>query len=372
MAWRRSLSEYSLFLSSYCAQHLLYSRKRIPANPGSILLVKLDHFGDILLSLPVLMNLREAYPAAHITVLAGSWVRSLLETHPEIDQVIDYNAPFFARTAPATPLIHRWQLLRVLRARRDELLVDLRGSWLTLIHAVLGKPLCRLDRASRNVPWRFDKDAPTHELARNLEILSPIPTPHQIPTWPVAAEQIQWAWSFLASEGIVLSRPLFALHPGSPVSIKRWPAEYFAELADALIAHYGAQVIMLGNAEERPIADQIQGAASGALWNLAGKTTLLELLGILRNCTGFIGIDSGPMHLAAAVGIPTVGLFGPSDASRFGPVGPHVCTIQAATDCCSPCMGERCREERTSCIEDIPVARVWNALEGLLESSGEP
>ncbi len=362
MLWRRSLSEYCLFLASSLIQHLFYSKKQLPDKLESILLIKLDHIGDVLLSLPILANLRAAFPEAHITMMAGTWMRELLESHPHIDEVLCYNAPFFARSVPSTPLRMRWMLLRALRSRHEELIVDLRGSWLTLLAAATRCARYRLDRASRNVSWGFHRNAPEHELDRNLEVLASIPKPHCVPDWPVQTDQIFSAWNFLSSRGVVLKRPIFAIHPGSPVALKCWPPDRFIELADALIARYDAQVLFVGASGESDLIDRIQVAMHHDSWNLAGQTTLTELLGILKNCTGFIGNDSGPMHLAAAVGIPTVGIFGPSSPGRFGPIGPHVRCLRHKPDC-PPCMADRCKFHDGGCVGEVSVEDVLKALD---------
>ena len=155
---------------------------------------------------------------------------------------------------------------------------------------------------------------------------------------------------------------MIAIHPGSPIPIKRWMPERYAELADWLIARKRAQILFVGVEDEIPIITDIQGLMRAETNNVAGKTSLTQLASILQTCSVFIGNDSGPMHLAAAVGIPTIGLYGPGDPTRFGPVGTMCQTIRRKTDC-PPCPETTCRFGTDGCMSAIRVTDVIQTLE---------
>ena len=137
----------------------------------------------------------------------------------------------------------------------------------------------------------------------------------------MTAEDEKWISDFLLTHQIDRQEPLVAIHPGSPIPLKRWLPERYAELADWLIAQKRAQVLFVGVEDEISIITQVQGLMRGESINIAGKTTVTQLASILHSCNVFIGNDSGPMHLAAAVGTQTIGLYGPGDPTRFGPIG---------------------------------------------------
>lgn len=363
----QKLSEILTLIVSAAVQWLFY-RKRLPKDftPKRVLVVKLDHLGDVLLSTPVFSNLRQTYPNAELHALTGAWSRVVLENHPDINKILEYNSPAFCRTGEPTSLRQTCQLYRALRRQKYELMVQLRGDWRITCFALLRVTPKRLDRAALQVANKlgFPQFTGTHETTRNLDVLAKadIPTPIQTTTFAVTAEAKEWASGFIKTYHIDRERPLIAIHPGSPISLKRWLPERYAELADWLIAHKRAEILFVGVTEEIPIITEIQRLMRAESHNIAGKTTLTELASILHISQVFIGNDSGPMHLAAAVGTQTIGLYGPGDPNRFGPVGPKCQTIQRKQDC-PQCVGTTCRLGKDGCMAKIQVDDVIQTLE---------
>ena len=363
----QNASETLTLISSTAVQWLFY-RKRLPKDftPKRILVVKLDHLGDVLLATPVFSNLRQAYPNAELHALTGAWTRVVLEKHPDVNEVLEYNSPTFCRTGPPTPLRETFRLYQQLHRQKYDLLVELRSDWRIVCFALLRIAPKRLDRAASQVANKlgFPQFTGTHETTRNLDVLhkAGIPTPIQTTTFAVTAADERWVSDFLTTLQIDSERPLIALHPGSPIQIKRWMPERYAELADWLIARKRAQILFVGVKDEIPIITEIQGLMQSASINIAGKTTLTQLASILPQCNVFIGNDSGPMHLAAAVGTRTIGLYGPGDPTRFGPVGSMCQTIRRRTDC-PPCPETTCRFGEDGCMSAIRVTDVIQTLE---------
>lgn len=363
----QNASETLTLIASAVVQWLFY-RKPLPKNftPERVLVVKLDHLGDVLLATPVLSNLRRAYPNTELHVLTGAWSRVVLEKHPDVSKVIEYNSPAFCRTGQPTSLKQTFRLYRALRRQKYDLIVELRGDWRIIWFAFLRLTPKRLDRAALQVENKlgFVRFTGTHETTRNLDVLKQagIPIPVQTTTFSVTTEDEKWASDFLATHQIDREYPLIAIHPGSPIELKRWLPERYAELADWLIAQKGAQILFVGVKDEIQIITDIQARMQGESINIAGKTTLTELASILHKCNIFIGNDSGPMHLAAAVGIHTIGLYGPGDPTRFGPVGAKCQTIRRKLDC-PPCSGTTCRFGEEGCMSKIQVTDVIQTLE---------
>ena len=364
----QNISETLTLIASAAVQWLFYSKRRFPKDfaPRRILVVKLDHLGDVLLATPVFSNLRRAYPDAELHALTGAWSRVVLEKHPDVNKVLEYNSPVFCRTGQPTSLRETFQLYKQLRHQKYDLLVTLRSDWRTLCFALLRVTPKRLDRAALQVANKLG--APqftgTHETTRNLDVLhkAGIPTPIQTTTFSVGEEDEKWASDFLDSLHIDRERPLIAIHPGSPIPIKRWMPDRYAELANWLIARKRAQILFVGVEDEIPIITDIQGLMRAETNNIAGKTSLTQLASILQKCNVFVGNDSGPMHLAAAVGTRTIGLYGPGDPTRFGPVGPMCQTIRRKTDC-PPCPETTCRFGEDGCMSAIRVTDVIQTLE---------
>ena len=374
----RNVLETLTLIAAAAVQWLFY-RKGVPKDwiPKRILVIKLDHVGDVLLATPAFDNLRQAYPNAELHALAGKWSRVILENQPAVDEVIEYNSPFFCRPGEQpTRLLEAVQLYRRLHREKYELVVELRGDWRIVCFALLRVAPKQIGRAALQVANKlgFSRFSGTHETTRNLDVLNRagIPTPVQTPTFPVTAEDKRWAADFLAARGVHAAwrgtgprptkGPLVAIHPGSPVVLKRWRPERYAKLADWLVAQKRAKIIFVGVDAEMPIIAEIQALMREKSFNIAGKTSLTQLASILQLCQLFIGNDSGPMHLAAAVGIPTIGLYGPGDPGRFGPVGAQCQTLRQKPDC-PPCLGTTCRFGGEGCMSEIQVADVIQAID---------
>ena len=362
----QNATEILTLIASAAVQWLFY-RKRLPKDfvPERILVIKLDHLGDVLLATPVFSNLRRAYPNAELHALTGAWSRVVLENHPDVNNVVEYNSPAFCRTGQPTSLRETFNLYRQLRRQKYGLIVELRSDWRTVWFAFLRLTPKRLSRAALQVANKlgFAQFSGTHETTRNLDVLrqAGIPTSVETAIFSVTTEDKKWASDFLATYQIDRQHPLIAIHPGSPIALKRWMPERYAELADWLIAQKRAQILYVGVKDEIPITTEIQALMRGESINIAGKTTLTQLASILHTCNVFIGNDSGPMHLAAAVGTQTIGLYGPGDPTRFGPAGAKCQTIQRKSDC--PCLGTVCRYGKSGCMSEIQVTDVIQVLE---------
>lgn len=363
----QNAAEILNLIVSAAVQWLFY-RKPLPRDfvPKRILVVKLDHLGDVILATPVFSNLRQAYPNVELHALTGTWSRVVLERHPDVRTIFDYNSPAFSRTGQSTSLKQAFQLYRELRRQKYDLVVELRGDWRTTGFSLLRLTPHRLSRAALQIEnkLRLARFSGTHETTRNLDLLrhASIPTPFQNATFSVTIADEKWASDFLAIHKINKQYPLVAIHSGSPMPLKRWSPERYAELADWLIARKGTQILFVGVKDEVPIVTEIQRRMQGASINIAGETTLTQLASILHTCNVFIGNDSGPMHLAAAVGTPTIGLYGPGDPTRFAPIGVTCRTIRPKFDC-PPCFGATCRFGKDGCMSEIQVTDVIQVLE---------
>ena len=336
----QNATEILTLIASAAVQWLFY-RKRLPQDftPERILVIKLDHLGDVLLATPVFSNLRRAYPNAELHAFTGAWSRVVLERHPDVNRVVEYNSPPFCRTGQPTSLRETFKLYRQLRRQKYDLMVDLRSDWRIVWFAFGRLTSRRLSRAALQVANKlgFAQFSGPHETTRNLDVLkqADIPTPVQTAIFSVTTGDKKWASDLLATYQVERQHPLIAIHPGSPIALKRWLPERYAELADWLIAQKRAQILFVGVEDEIPIITEIQARMRGESISIAGKTTLTQLASILHTCNVFIGNDSGPMHLAAAVGTQTIGLYGPGDPTRFGPAGERCQTIRRESGCMS-------------------------------------
>jgi heptosyltransferase II len=159
--------------------------------------------------------------------------------------------------------------------------------------------------------------------------------------------------------------PLIAIAPAAAYGpAKEWPPAHYAKLIDLLNRHYGAECVLVGGADERSRCAAISQSSSTQAIIAAGATSVGELIALLSLCSGFVGNDSGAMHLAAAIGIPTVGIFGSTNPSRTGPRGPRATVIYRHLTC-SPCLTRTCRYGHYDCLQKIEPFEVITALERL-------
>ena len=185
----QNATEILTLIASAVVQWLFY-RKPLPQNfvPKRVLVVKLDHLGDVILATPVFSNLRQAYPNTELHALTGAWSRVVLEKHPDVNTVFDYNSPTFCRTGQATSLKQAFRLYRELCCQKYDLVVELRGDWQTTWFAMLRLTPHRLSRAALQIKNQFglSRFSGIHETTRSLDVLrhAGIPTPIQMPLSP--------------------------------------------------------------------------------------------------------------------------------------------------------------------------------------------
>jgi len=348
-----------------------------PPDPKVILLVQLDHLGDAVISTAVLPALRKRYPHASIEVLAGTCSREVFEASSEVDRVHLARTNRFAR-GPARlawiPAMLWWGLR--LRRRRVDLALDVRGDFPVAV-------ISWLCGARRRVGWGCGGGG--FLLTDRVDFVAGRP-------------EVESRWALLAKLGIALPedirarRPRFqppeatrrkiarrltehtahrparvVLHIGAGTRAKSWPADHWQELLGRIIVGHGAQVVLVGGGKDRIIAREILG---GRPWpgvaDWTGRLTIVELAALLQRADVLVGADSGPAHLAAAVGTPVVVLFsGTNNAHQWQPCGEQVTVVRHPVDC-SPCHRHRCPRKDHPCMRQIPAQRVAAELEKVL------
>lgn len=367
---------------------LRYPRRSLPDRPiRRILVIRPDHLGDVLFTTPALHALRCAFPAARLSVLLGPWSAAVLAGNPDADEILTCPFPGFSRQPAAAPLAP-YHLLRAeaqrLAAQRFDLALTLRfdhwwGAWLA---AAAGIPV-RVGYAwPETVPFLTHAapyQAGRHEVLQNLTLAAAAggnPAAWQFEDqslrFAVSPEDVAAVAALLPAAG---HAPLIAIHPGSGAAVKRWRAAAWAETAAALARRSAAQVVFTGAAGE---AEEINAALallpadlSPAPVSLAGQTRLGALAALYHRCALVIGPDSGPLHLAVAMGAPTVHLYGPVDWHTFGPWGnPQRHRTLTSNWGCIPCNRldwPAAALAEHGCVRDIAVADVVDAAIRLLE-----
>jgi len=369
----RSLEEYSTLIASSLINSIFYrQRDLVSANIRRIVVIKLDQIGDVILSIPALANIRMRFPKAHMAMVVNSSSEPIARRIPYLDEVFCYDAGFFHRSGKRKMLdfARGMRFARDMRRRKFDLIVDLRGSFASLLFALVAKSRYRIDRGTYLVLRKLGRTSPAseHEADVNLDILARagLPVPTREMSLELSQDDMNIANSLLGHTNKLASpSPIVVIHPGSPGHLKCWPAESYAQLAHQLLREYSVRVVLVGDKSEMQVAQSIMSAIDGQATDLSGRTTLGQLAAVLRRATLFVGNDSGPMHLAAACGTKVIGLFGPTSPQRFGPYGDRCMALRMETDC-SPCMRDTCRRSGYRCIDRISVNDVIAAIRKMI------
>lgn len=349
------------------------------ADPRSILLVQLDHLGDAILTTVMLPLLRARYPQSRIEVLASPWNREVFAAAPEVDRVHVSSVNRFARRRswlwlPSTV----WWAWR-LRAERYDLAIDVRGEFpLALLLWLTGAPRrlgwdCGgggflLTDSPRWVPRRPEVDsrlALLAELGIHTDATALPVGPHLEPR-----DSDRRLMARRLTESASVGRPLVAVHVGAGTTAKRWPLESWRSLVAQLIDDHNSDVVLVGGANDRELADSLATQLSRSnVTNWAGQLGLLETAALIEQTDLFVGGDSGPAHLAAAVGTPVVVLFsGTNDSRQWRPWGANV-TVLRQEVACSPCHRTECFWGDHPCMRGLSVAVVMQAIAGVWRDS---
>ncbi len=344
-----------------------------------VLVVKLRFHGDVLLATPVLSTLKRHFPHLEVDALVYAETQSMLAGHPALDRlfVVDRGWGGVFRK-----LWMEWRLFRQIRRRRHDLLICLteqwRCAWLARLlparHAVVGEyPRRRSRMWRRSFTHHYAQPFPRDKIEGHLDALRRIGCPvaredkaPSLPPAPAAAGRV----AALLAEHRLQPRGFVLVHPTSRWIYKCWMPERYAGVINQLSVG-GVRVVLTAapSAVERDFVSDILENVTEKIVNLAGELTLPELGELIRQAGCFLGVDSVPMHMAAAAGTPLVALFGPSHQAIWAPKGPGAAVLSSTTRECLPCMKHGCGNSGYSeCLEDVTVERVLAEVMGRFHS----
>ena len=340
---------------------VLKNGDRLP-DINKILVIRVDGIGDLLNATPAIALLRENYPSAEITVLARPLNAPVLIGNPDVDRVL-----IFDRAGKHRGIRARLQFYRELRRERFQLVVAMQTAMWTHLVAFLSGARYRLGRYQKRFrstlthAWRGKyRKGETPEVDRNLELVRLVCEGegrrklifHLSPDEVVAAE------TRLTSLGVGEDAFLIGIHPGGSSYDKRWPEKQYAELADRLSQQYNATILLLRGPEEAELVQSIQAAMQSDAITSAPET-IRELGAMLSCCNLVVCNDSGPMHLAAALDVPMVAIFGPTDHVAWHPLSENASIVRRDMPCW-PCSAHKCKIG-WECTKKLPVEPVWDA-----------
>jgi len=365
--WRAGDGAQAARILFAMSKTMLHPRRQDPR----VLIIKPSSLGDIVHALPVLAALRARWPFAHVAWLVSRPFATLLEGHPLLDEVIVFDRQGYGRMLRSpVRAVDFVRFLRRLRRQRFDAVLDLQGLFRSGFLAWATGATRRFGFAdARELAWLFytrrvpgDRRA-THAVDMNLRLAAAAGFDTQTVTFPLGLrrEELDEARTLLdRAAGTALPR-FVALAPGARWETKRWPVERLAQLIERLHAGGFPPVVLLGGPDDRFLAERIRGATRGPIVDLTGRTTLRQLAALLSLAEVVICHDSGPMHVAAALGKPLVALFGPTDPARTGPYGRPESIIRVPLDC-SPCYERQCPLGHHNCMQKIDVETVLSAV----------
>lgn len=377
---------------------LLGRRADAPANflskVRSVLVVRLDEIGDVILTTPLLRELRRNLPNAHITLVVAPHVAGLMQHCPDINELIAYEC----RTEQL-----KWQRLRQhisaiqfarrnLWTRRYDLALlprwDVDQDHATILayfsgakwrmgysESVSGQKQRLNSGLDQLLTHPLRDNAPKHEVEYSLALIRELGGSVQethLELWTEAEDGV-FAKRVFQQAGIAPTETVVALCPAGGTSpLKQWPVSRFIELGRWLQTELGARLMLVGGPGEEALGAEIERGLDAPAINLIGRTTLRQLAAVLRESSLYVGNDTGPMHVAAAINVPTVALFGSSCHHRFHPWSQNHRVVANELPC-SPCASvphrDRCVEcifDHPRCMHELPLKRVQESITAML------
>jgi ADP-heptose:LPS heptosyltransferase len=351
-------------------------RGRAAGPPKRILLMRIERIGDLLMALDAIVDVAAAAPAAEIDLVVGSWNASLARAIPGVHRIETLDAAWLAREGEGLGIRQLLARARTWRARRYDLAInfepDIRSQLLLAATGAArlvgfssggGGPLL-------DVSLPFHPREPASDNARRL-----VASVLDVPPRPETRLEIRADARSRARELLEGSRgPLVGVHASGGREIKQWPVERFADVAARLARDRDATIVLSGSTADKPLIDVMRTRlGSIRLVDVSGAIDLVTLAAVLERLDVFVTGDTGPMHLAAAVGTPVVAVFGPSDAARYAPRGNRHRVVRIDLPC-SPCNRirrppARCVGHTPDCLSGIDVQRVFEAAELALSAA---
>ncbi|MFH1355272.1 MAG: lipopolysaccharide heptosyltransferase II [Candidatus Omnitrophota bacterium] len=336
-----------------------------------ILITRTDRIGDVLLSTPVIKAVRDRYPDAFIAMIVRPYSRDIVADNPYLDQVIIYD-----KSGKEKSWCGSYRFARKLSKKKFDLAIILHPTnRMHLISFLAGIPRRvgynrKLGVLLTDGIKHTKQFGEKHELEYSLDLLKVLniePKERNL-FMPLKGESEIWADELLEKEGIKKSHRLLVINPGASCPSKIWPGQRFAELANRLIEKYGFRIIVISGPKEITLVEKMVKGIDHPVVNLAGRTSVNQLASIVRRCELLISNDSGPVHIATAVGVPVISIFGRNQQGlsprRWGPLGKRDRILHKEVGCVE-CLAHDCVKEFI-CLKAIEVEDVMKAVECIL------
>jgi len=356
----------------------------LPEKVRRILIIRLDLLGDLVMSLPAVSALKHAYPKAEVTVLALPYAAALLELAPEVDRVLTYDVNRIrlpSEVLKAANYRELFSLVRQLRRSKFDLCLSLHGRFACVMAWLSGCPR-RYGYSAEAYPFMLTRTLPggrydvrQHEVLYNVRLAELAGagvdwSQRHTPKLSIPQAEQRRMRHLLEEFEVRADSLLVVIHPGaSNGSAKRWLPRYWGELASRLHDELAASVIVTGTPGEAGVVQDVVRSCRFKPVILAGQTSIPQLGALLKRADLLLSSDSGPAHMAAALGTPQVTIFGPTDPVIYAPCSPKAVVVRRELPC-SPCYDARataeCRFGHVNCLRELAPDEVYQACMRLL------
>ena len=327
---------------------------------NKILIIKMSSLGDVLHTLPFVAELRERFPHARLTWLVHPQFSGFVPDPPMVDEVIYFDKVKFNKMS----LGKKWSCFKEMRSllhsRNFDLVIDMQGLFKSAVLAAISGcnnriGYCEMREGSGLVSKAITgAHAKDHVIERYLDVARYLGCAIKDIRFPMP--DLQKEWQAVQEKTEAVKEPYVVLVPGARWETKKWPIEYFSELAE-MILRDGKQVVLAGGPEDTSLGSQITRLSPGVT-DLTGKTGLRELGALIQHSTAYISGDTGPLFIAAAMKRPLIALYGPTRPDRTGPYGSSEAVIIRAPVSCAGCLKKRC--SKWICMKAITPEMVFD------------
>lgn len=335
--------------------------------PRRIALIKPSALGDIVHSLPVLTALRQRFPVAHIAWIVNRVYEPLLHHHPHLDATIAFDRTL-ARRGYVAATLGFTHFLRQLQMQRFDLAIDLQGLFRTGVMAFATRARRRIGLASaREGATCFythrvdDRTGVSHAVDRYWRVVEKLGGGKWDKQFIVPIDPAARSWARTLLHG--RPRPWLAVGVGARWLTKRWPPQHFASLTQRVLNDFGGTAIFVGALDERELTEQSIARLRGNSISVAGETTLPQLAALLAEADVMLANDTGPLHLAVALGRPVVAPYTCTRTARTGPYGQPGRGVETSVWCAGSYL-KQC--DRLECMGELTPERLWPALQSIL------
>lgn len=331
-----------------------------------ILIIRFAALGDTLHTTPCLKALKEAYPDSKLTYLVGKGAETVIENNPYIDEII-----IFDKRGRHKKWSGQIRLVFDLRKKNFDLVVNMSPSVRTSIFSFIINGDKKLVYCRDKSPQKGVKAE--HAVENCWATFASLGIEDDkvvlVPQFFISNGARKAVSELIVLNAITDKDKVIGINPGASHEVNRWDETSFAMLSDRLIGDLNIKIIIMGGPSDIEIANAIEKKMKETPINMAGKLSIDKSAALFERCSAFITGDTGPMHIAAAVGSTVIALFGAADPDRTGPVGRQHILIQKKDLECVPCRQRSCAKNH-ECMKNITVEEVLNAVKLLLPAAG--